>query len=92
MTIPLGYYRLGDEAVCFWESEHGDPKIDINWRTGKRYVLGWRSDYAKRAGRPVVMVDADDAEEMEDLADEIDLRPVTQEAWISFQRDGKWPQ
>ncbi len=82
--IALGYYRLGDEAVCFWHSEHGDPKIDLHWRTGEPHLLCWRSDYSRR--RP------ETKDEMEDLADEIDLRPVTHEAWISFQRDGKWPQ
>ncbi len=90
MTITLGYFRLGEEGVCFWESDHGDDRIDLNWRTGRRYILGWRSDYSQRAGRPVVMVDVDDGGEMEDLADEFGLKPVTKEDWIAFQRSGRW--
>jgi hypothetical protein len=50
-VIKLGYFRLGDEAVCFWNSDHGDPKIDLHWRTGEPHLLCWRSDYSKR--RPV---------------------------------------
>jgi hypothetical protein len=91
VAIPLGYSRLGNEAVAFWESDHGDARIDVNPRTGRRFVLGWRSDYAKRRGRPAVMVDADDAEDMEDLADELGLKPVSKEDWIAFQRAGRWP-
>lgn len=89
--IPLGHFRLGDEAIAFYESETGDPKIDVNPRTGRVYVLGWRSDYSKRTGRPVVLVDADDGPEMEDLAGEFGLKPVTIEAWTAFQRTGRWP-
>ena len=87
----LGYFRLGAEAVAFWESEHGDPRIDINWRTGRPYILGWRSDYSQRPGKSVVMDDFHDPDDMLDLNDDFLLAPVTQEAWIAFQRTGQWP-
>ena len=74
--VKLGYFRLDDEAVAFWESDSGDPMIDVDRKTGRRHVLCWRSDYSKP--RPAT------AEEIKSL------RPVTQAQWIEFQRSGRW--
>ena len=83
-----GYYRIGSEAVAFWPSASDDPRIDINPATRRPYALAWRSDYATRPGKPVVMVDADDGAEMAALAADPALRAVTLAEWVAFQRTG----
>ena len=86
----LGYFRLGAEAVAFWQSDSGERKIDVNPKTGRRYVLGWRSDYGARRGKPVVMVDSDDGEDMARLSADPGLTPVTAASWAEFQQKGQW--
>ncbi len=80
--MKLGYFVLGGEAIAFWESDHGDPRIDIDRATGRRHILCWRSDPKKP--RPTT------PEEIEALADELGLRPVTKDQWIEFLKTGEW--
>ncbi len=88
--MKLGYFRIGPEAVAFYRSETGDRNIDTNPRTGKPYILAWRSDYARRKGRPVVMAEGSDYADMAALASDPALRPVTTAEWVAFQREGRF--